>query len=89
MFFMGGKLVGWAPSNFGRAKAVGCTTVALAHRNRAHIVGLLAAAVLFDWVNPRQPSELTVARRNISMSRPELRHSRMQSHGSHIFGVID
>ena len=28
MFFMGGKLVGWAPSNFGRAKAVGCTTVA-------------------------------------------------------------
>jgi hypothetical protein len=28
MFFMGGKLVGWEPSNFGRAKAVGCTTVA-------------------------------------------------------------
>jgi len=28
MFFMGGKLVGWVPSNFGRAKAVGCTTVA-------------------------------------------------------------
>jgi hypothetical protein len=28
MFFMGGKLVGWAPSNFGRAKTVGCTTVA-------------------------------------------------------------
>ena len=28
MFFMGGRLVGWAPSNFGRAKAVGCTTVA-------------------------------------------------------------
>jgi hypothetical protein len=28
MFSMGGKLVGWAPSNFGRARAVGCTTVA-------------------------------------------------------------
>jgi hypothetical protein len=28
MFFIGRKLVGWAPSNFGRAKAVGCTTVA-------------------------------------------------------------
>jgi hypothetical protein len=28
IFFMGGKLVGWAPSNFARAKAVGCTTVA-------------------------------------------------------------
>jgi hypothetical protein len=28
MFFMGGKLVGWAPSHFGRSKAVGCTTVA-------------------------------------------------------------
>src|ERR1700721_2682488 len=26
MFFMGGKLVGWVPSTFGRAKAVGCTT---------------------------------------------------------------
>ena len=28
MFFVGRKLVGWAPSNFGRVKAVGCTTVA-------------------------------------------------------------
>jgi hypothetical protein len=28
MFFMGRKLVGWGPSNFGRAKAVACTTVA-------------------------------------------------------------
>jgi hypothetical protein len=28
MFFIGRKLVGWAPSNFGRVKAVGCTTVA-------------------------------------------------------------
>jgi hypothetical protein len=28
MFFVGRKLVGWAPSNFGRAKAVACTTVA-------------------------------------------------------------
>ncbi len=28
MFFTGRKLVGWAPSNFGRVKAVGCTTVA-------------------------------------------------------------
>jgi hypothetical protein len=28
MFFMGRKLVGWAPSNSGRAKAVGCTTFA-------------------------------------------------------------
>jgi hypothetical protein len=28
MFFIGGKLVGWAPRNFSRAKAVACTTVA-------------------------------------------------------------
>jgi hypothetical protein len=28
MFFIGRKLVGWARSNFGRVKAVGCTTVA-------------------------------------------------------------
>jgi hypothetical protein len=28
MFFMGRKLVGWAPRNSGRAKAVGCTTFA-------------------------------------------------------------
>jgi hypothetical protein len=28
MFFMGRKLVRWAPSDFGRAKAVACTTVA-------------------------------------------------------------
>lgn len=28
MFSMGGKLVGWAPGNFGRGRAVGCTTVA-------------------------------------------------------------
>jgi hypothetical protein len=28
MFLMGRELMGWAPSTFGRAKAVGCTTVA-------------------------------------------------------------
>jgi hypothetical protein len=28
MFFMGMELVRWAPSDFGRAKAVACTTVA-------------------------------------------------------------
>jgi hypothetical protein len=28
MFVIGRRLVGWAPSNFGRIKAVGCTTVA-------------------------------------------------------------